>query len=421
MSFAMRPGGHVSVQMGFIGLGMGGSRIADAFASLSMVDEQGRTYTPYASVAINTNTQDLMSLRSIPKLYRFPLTGFEQGAGRDIEVGRRAFEANRKELMPQLRRIFHDAEIVYCIAGLGGGTGNGAIISALRAVAEELDKDFGVILTLPHRKEGNIEKRNAAVTLDQFNKVMDATNSVIIIDNEKLYNNYLGRRRQGLVPPAIDWYADSNSHIASTLHEINMLTTSFIPHRSGHFDAAELRNALLQPGCLTFARAVVPERERLTEQDIMVPLRDSWEQGLLANGFDFSEAEAVGVSMIAREDYADQVADIELLDKISDEILAMAESPEYMSLAPYIDPQPGEKNVLIYSVVSGMGLPIDGRIQGLLEEARRASRPTASKRKQFDFNVSIDTELQKRPSLIEALDQIAATRDEHDTGDDHLR
>ncbi|MEM0106712.1 MAG: cell division protein FtsZ [Candidatus Micrarchaeaceae archaeon] len=99
------------------------------------------------------------------------------GAGGDPIIGKKAAESDRQVL----EKIFEGAQLVFLCAGMGGGTGTGAI-----PVAAQIAKEQGAIVmsmvTYPFDLERS-RKQKAEEGIQELRKYSD---SVIIMDNNRL-------------------------------------------------------------------------------------------------------------------------------------------------------------------------------------------------------------------------------------------
>jgi cell division protein FtsZ len=100
------------------------------------------------------------------------------GTGGDPEQGRAAAEAD----LAKLRSLCAGAEIVFLVAGMGGGTGSGAA-PVLAQVAKEAGALVLGIVTLPFDWEGSRRQRQAQLGLQHLKQVADA---VICVPNQKI-------------------------------------------------------------------------------------------------------------------------------------------------------------------------------------------------------------------------------------------
>ena len=110
------------------------------------------------------------------------LLGFKSmrglGAGGDPERGRQAAEEDRD----QIRAHCEGADLIFLIAGLGGGTGTGAGPVIARIAKEAGALVLGMVV-LPFDCEGSRRQRQAQMGLQEFKKAADG---VICLPNQKL-------------------------------------------------------------------------------------------------------------------------------------------------------------------------------------------------------------------------------------------
>ena len=103
------------------------------------------------------------------------------GAGANPEVG----ESSAKESLTEIDKILDGADLVFLTAGMGGGTGTGAI----PVIAEEA-KSRGIItvaiVTVPFLFEGRLRKTKADNGIE---KLKPFVNSLIVISNDRLLKN----------------------------------------------------------------------------------------------------------------------------------------------------------------------------------------------------------------------------------------
>ena len=100
------------------------------------------------------------------------------GAGTNPEIGRQAAEENRE----RIKEVISGADMVFLTAGMGGGTGTGAI-----PVIAEIAREMGIltvaVVTKPFSFEGKKKMAIAEQGIADLEKYVD---SVITIPNEKL-------------------------------------------------------------------------------------------------------------------------------------------------------------------------------------------------------------------------------------------
>ncbi len=129
-------------------------------------------------ISANTDAQALkqMNVDTIIQLGADLTKGL--GAGTRPDIGRAAAEETRE----RIREVLSGADMVFLTAGMGGGTGTGAI-----TVFAEIAKELGVltvaVVSKPFDFEGAKKKSVAENGLRELEKLVD---SLIIIPNQKL-------------------------------------------------------------------------------------------------------------------------------------------------------------------------------------------------------------------------------------------
>ena len=105
------------------------------------------------------------------------------GAGANPEVGRRAAEETKEELLEILK---NNTKMVFITAGMGGGTGTGAA-PVIARLAKEMNILTVGIVTRPFKFEGRIREKQAVEGIEELRKNVD---SLIVINNDKLREVY---------------------------------------------------------------------------------------------------------------------------------------------------------------------------------------------------------------------------------------
>lgn len=100
------------------------------------------------------------------------------GAGASPEVGKKSAEENLDEIRSQLI----NTDLLFLTAGMGGGTGTGAL-PVIAEVAREMDILTIGIVTRPFKFEGKTRAANAD---EGIKKLKEQVNSLIVVDNDKL-------------------------------------------------------------------------------------------------------------------------------------------------------------------------------------------------------------------------------------------
>src|SRR5437667_2766141 len=129
-------------------------------------------------VAINTDVQSLTSTVAPQKgqLGRTVTRGL--GAGGDPELGYQAAE----EAADEIREALADANVIFVITGLGGGTGSGAA-PYVAHLAREAGALVIAFVTLPFTFEG---KRRATQAREALGRLNEIAHSVICFENDRM-------------------------------------------------------------------------------------------------------------------------------------------------------------------------------------------------------------------------------------------
>lgn len=158
-----------------IGVGGGGGNAVEYMYS------KGLKYIDF--VVCNTDSQALEN-SSVPtkvQLGRILTKGL--GAGTDHLVGKKAAIESKEEI----EALFGDStEMVFIACGMGGGTGTGAA-PVIAEIAKNCGKLTVGVVTIPFRDEGPEQIYRAIEGIKELNRHVD---SILIVDNEKLYEIY---------------------------------------------------------------------------------------------------------------------------------------------------------------------------------------------------------------------------------------
>jgi cell division protein FtsZ len=157
-------------------------------------------------LAVNTDCQALDTSSAAQKLILGARRTRGLGAGGDPELGRAAAEDD----LDKMRVFCAGADIIFILAGLGGGTGTGAA-PVLARMAREQGALVLAIVTLPFEFEGNRRQQQAQAGLRELKAGADA---VICLPNQKLFK-LLDEHTS-----VLDGFKISNGLLAQGLHGI---------------------------------------------------------------------------------------------------------------------------------------------------------------------------------------------------------
>lgn len=154
-----------------MGLGGGGQNAVDR-----MIEHGIEGNIQY--IAANTDRQVLNLSQAPTRILLGEKRTRGLGAGGQPEVGKMAAHESRAEI----RTALTGADLVFLTAGLGGGTGTGAIQVAAEE-ARALGAITTAIVTMPFDFEGTVRARNAATALTELERIC---NTVVVVENNRL-------------------------------------------------------------------------------------------------------------------------------------------------------------------------------------------------------------------------------------------
>lgn len=368
----------ISLKYGFFGWGMGGTSIAVDCADIPM--SSADPTRPYTSLLINSNEIDLDKLPNLPNAKKLLLKGYGRGVGRDIVLGQKAFEDNKEMITQEVVSYFKDRDYIFISCGLGGGTGTGALLEAIRLLhTSGFAGRFGLLLTLPRRNEGRKVLSNALQRLQTLKRAMSGLGAIIVVDNEQLFQVGLAQEK----PASVEEFMKScNRHIAKLLHELNTVTSSYIPVGNYHFDASEWLNMLRSSGCLHIAKCVLPIKDIEVSSPVtyMDKLKQSVLNGELSTGYDLSDAASSAVSIVADQSYANELFTHAFVEEVQSFLQSTTPTLDENPVATYSADQPGL--VTIYTVVSGLNFP--NSVGKLAQEAAELERLAEERNQKTD-------------------------------------
>jgi len=127
---------------------------------------------------VNTDAQDLQRSLAKRKIHIGKNLTRGLGAGMNPEIGRRAAEETRQEIMEAIQ----GSDMVFITCGMGGGTGTGAA-GTVAKIAKEIGALTVAVVTKPFAFEGSQRREIAERGLVELKKEVDA---FLVIPNDKL-------------------------------------------------------------------------------------------------------------------------------------------------------------------------------------------------------------------------------------------
>ncbi|WP_197260200.1 plasmid replication protein [Paenibacillus dendritiformis] len=366
----------ISLKYGFLGLGMGGTSIAHSCVGIKLSAKHSQR--PYTALLINSNEMDLRKLPDYPNVKKITLAGYERGVGRDIQLGQEAFNVHKTAIAETIQNYFSDRDYIFICCGLGGGTGTGAIIEAIRMLHTiGFAGRFGLLLTLPRKNEGRKVIDNALQRLQVIKRAMQGLGAIVVVDNEKLFQTGLNQNQS-----VEDFMKACNRHVARLLHDLNTVTASYKPYGSYHFDASEWLNMLKTSGCLHIGKCVLPAQivDLASPVTYMEAIKQSVLNGELSTGYDLQDATSSAVSIVADNLTAKRLFTHAFVEKIQSFLHESTPILDESPVATYVGDQPGQ--VTVYTVFAGLNFP--DSVTKLTEELAELERRVEERSQKTD-------------------------------------
>lgn len=153
-----------------IGVGGGGCNAVNSMVADGM---QGVQF-----VAINTDEQSLIRCEVDERIHIGKSLTRGLGAGSNPEVGRKAIEESKEEVL----KVLEGTDMVFITAGMGGGTGTGAA-PIVAQLARQVNALTVAVVTKPFSWEGRRRMRLAEEGIEALRAQVDA---IIIVPNDSL-------------------------------------------------------------------------------------------------------------------------------------------------------------------------------------------------------------------------------------------
>ncbi len=129
-------------------------------------------------IAVNTDAQDLDDSLAHTRIQLGPKLTKGLGAGGDPQVGLKAADESREILAESIG----ESDMVFVTAGMGGGTGTGAM-----SIISEIGRESKIltigIVTKPFSFEGSVRSRKAQGGISE---IVDMLDTLIVIPNDRL-------------------------------------------------------------------------------------------------------------------------------------------------------------------------------------------------------------------------------------------
>ncbi len=130
-------------------------------------------------ISVNTDAQVLATNKAPKKVQIGVKLTRGLGAGANPEIGRRSAEEDAEKI----KQALEGADMVFLTAGMGGGTGTGAIPIIAQIARDEIGALTVAVVTKPFSFEGLRRTKNALFGIEMLRQAVD---TLIVISNDKL-------------------------------------------------------------------------------------------------------------------------------------------------------------------------------------------------------------------------------------------
>src|ERR1035437_9813085 len=206
-----------------VGVGGGGSNAVNAMINKGL---EGVEFC-----VLNTDMQALEKSTASIKLQIGKNLTRGLGAGADPEIGRKAVEEDREEIL----HMMAGSDMIFVTAGMGGGTGTGGV-PVVASIAKSIGALVVGIVTKPFAFEGKRRTRQAEEGIEELRRNVD---TLIVIPNQKLL---------GLVENStsfLDGFSLANQVLYNATRGISEL---IIRHGYINVDFADVRTVMREMG-----------------------------------------------------------------------------------------------------------------------------------------------------------------------------
>jgi len=212
-------------------------------------------------IVANTDAQALTISKADIKIQLGIKSAKGMGTGANPELGKRAAEEDLDKLMD----VLDGSDIVFLAAGMGGGTGSGALPVIARALKEQGILSIAVV-TKPFSFEGKKRARVAELAIEQLKKEVD---TLLVIPNQKLLE--VTDKQVSM----IDAFAMINNVLSQSVKGISEIITY-----PGHMnvDFADVRTIMKDMGLAVMGSGTATGADRAAEaalQAISSPLLEN--------------------------------------------------------------------------------------------------------------------------------------------------
>ncbi len=343
---------QTAFRFSFIGVGQGGSRIAEQFFKMG-----------YKRVcAVNTTDKDMVHIQ-IPESSKLVVQSTEKagrdGAGKEPAIAELAIANQSEEVYDLLKRCWGPTyDYAFVCLGAGGGTGAGGsakVIEIVKRLMEDqkLENRSGVIIALPMNDEGHKVAKNSLDTFRKLEKL--GLSPVVIIDNERIKQIYPKT-------PVTQFWDVANKGFCTLLHLFNKISAQ--SSAISTFDPADFAT-VLNSGVVAFGATAITLFK--TQADISRAIRQQLQANVLAS-VDLSKGKCAGCIFVASQKVLDELPQ-DYLDHGFEMLSRILADGSTVHRGIYVG---NNDDLRVYTMIGGLPFP-DARKQELARLAGQSS------------------------------------------------
>ncbi|MFP4017055.1 MAG: hypothetical protein ACLFUI_08475 [Halanaerobiales bacterium] len=359
---------------GCIGIGQGGTNIAEQFA------------TEFRSIAIDTAAQNLNNCSNIKESLRFHAKINEiGGAGKEVKLGEKAIIMHQDNISNMISLNFSSLNYVFLAASLGGGTGTLGITQVSR-ILSSLGIPHGMIVTLPAKQEGTDEKVNAAIGLyaiEQIRRKFRNLHSIVVIENEKLKEVILNSHDVAYE----NMWEKANNYIFKKFYNVLQFTQETSSYT---IDGQDYIKVLMKDGYMIFGSTVVDALNNELIDDVKNILGNN----IFVDHLELNKSKGLAMVINRPEKYKDSRAIEHLFAEMNSFIgsgtFAHGIYNTKNNLLDRAKDIMSKKSIEIFTVLSGMPFPIK-RYNQLKQQSEDEINSYKGKDDLVDFDIDLDS------------------------------
>lgn len=233
---------NAALSCGFVGVGGGGGKIANAFLNIGY----------NKTLLVNTTEKDQPGGLD-PN--HFVLVPGADGVGKDVDLGKRVLNENSALVEDAVRTRIGKVDWLFVLAGGGGGTGSACheLYSSLSRYLESVEASGQVVYIVS--KPTAQELLNPAISKNYKSLMGDIKGAPhIVIDNEKQLQ--LLRGKVGM----LNMFPSANKNFAKLLSQVLKLANEHTEIQT--FDSKDLERCLSAPGRIVIGSTIIKDVDR---------------------------------------------------------------------------------------------------------------------------------------------------------------